>query len=299
VKNALLAKHLKDAAEAGDPFAQFEVGFLLDSGHDGEQDFDKASEWYSKAAAQGHSTAEGNLLLQHVLGHVSLWSPDFVFRRLKELALTGDFQSENNVGLCYQFGFGTAQDYREAASWFLRAALVGLAEAQFNLAGLYYEGNGFEKDIGAAVEWYTRAAQQREELALLQLASLYQKGIGVAKDLSRAVTLYSTAYRSGSVRAATHLAFLFKKGLGVERNDRLAYELFLETVSRPDTPSAKENSSYRGSACYWLGHMTEHGEGVERDLRSARKWYAKGAACGQPECVEAVARLRIRPRRRH
>ena len=295
----MLAKHLKKAAEAGDPFAQFEIAVSLDYGRDGEQDFDKAADWYFKAASQGHGAAEGNLLLQHVLGQVNLWSPDFVFKRLREIAQAGDREWENNLGLCYQHGFGTAQDYGQAAAWFLRAADGGLPIAQFNLAGLYYEGKGFEKDVGVAVEWYTRAARQREELALLQLGSMYQKGIGVAKDLSRTLTMYSIAYWLGSSRAANHLGFLFKHGLGVERYDSLAYELYLESVSRPGTPSAEEPPSYRGTACYWLGQMEEHGEGVERDLRSARKWYAKGAACGNSGCIEAVARLRIRPRPRH
>jgi TPR repeat protein len=188
----------------------------------------------------------------------------FVFKRLREIAQAGDREWENNLGLCYQHGFGTAQDYGQAAAWFLRAAEGGLPIAQFNLAGLYYEGKGFEKDVGVAVEWYTRAARQREELALLQLGSMYQKGIGVAKDLSRALTMYSIAYWLGSSRAANHLGFLFKHGLGVERNDSLAYELYLESVSRPGTPSAEEPPSYRGTACYWLGQM----EGAWRRCRA-------------------------------
>jgi uncharacterized protein len=141
------------------------------------------------------------------------------------------------------------------------------------------------------MEWYTRAAQQREELALLQLGSMYQKGIGVEVNLNRAFVLFLIAYRRGSVRAANHLGFMFKKGLGTERADEIAYGLYLESVSRHDTPDARENPSYRGSAYYWLGYMAEHGEGVEQNLRDAKRWYSRGAACRQFGCIKAMNRL--------
>ncbi len=210
----LLTDDLKRAAEAGDPFAQCEIAISFDYGNDGEQDFAKAADWYSKAAAQGHTCAVGNLLLQHILGQAQIWPPEDVFKRMLDLAASGDNSWENNVGLCFRNGFGTSQDYEKAIGWFTRAARGGSATAQFNLGGMYYEGGGVEKDLKLAVEWYTRAAQQREELALLQLGSMYQKGIGVEIDLLRARTLYSIAYRLGSGRAANHLGILFRRGLG-------------------------------------------------------------------------------------
>jgi len=110
VMNPLLATYLKEAADAGDPFAQFELGIRIEDGYDGEQDFEKASEWYAKAAVQGHGGAEANLLLAHVFGRAGMWSPDHVFRRLVELTESGGSDLENSVGLCYQFGFGVTQD---------------------------------------------------------------------------------------------------------------------------------------------------------------------------------------------
>jgi len=295
----ILTEYLRERAAVGDPFAQFEIALSLDYGNDGEQDFSTAAVWYLKAAAQGHVSAEGNLLLQHILGQAQDWPPEHVFRRLLELAALEDTDWENNLGLCFQHGYGTPQNYQRAVELFSRAARGGSATAQFNLGGMYYEGWGVEKNLDRAVEWYTRSAQQREELALLQLGSMYQKGIGVEVDLARARTLYSIAYRLGSSRAATHLGFLFRRGLGVEQNNVLAYQLFREAVVRADTPNITDNRSYRGTAFYWLGYMTEHGEGVERNLREARKWYEEGAVCEQRLCVEAVARLSEKQKPRH
>ena len=286
-----IRKLIRDAAEKGDPFAQFELAIAFDYGYGGEQDFEKASAWYVKAASQGHDAADGNLLLQHIFGQASLVEPQEVFRRLKARGESGDREAQNNLGLCYQYGYGTEQNYAEAALWFRRAAEGGLATAQFNLGGLYYEAKGFEKDLHSAIEWYTRAAQQRDELALLQLGRIYQKGLGVEPDLRRAFILYLIAYKQGSVRAANHLGFLFKKGLGTQRDDSVAYQLYLESVSGPDTPEVPDNLSYRGTAYYWLGYMAENGEGTKRDLRAAKRWYKRGADCGQSNCVEAISRL--------
>jgi uncharacterized protein len=298
VRNLDISERIRQAAKDGDPFAQFELGLSFDFGTYGEQDFQKAADFYAKAANQGHRTAQGNLLLQHVLGQAKAYQPAVVFVQLKNRAESGDREAQNNLGLCFQFGYGTVQDYGEAAVWFRRAAEGGLATAQFNLGGLYYEGNGLEKDLGIAIEWYTQAAEQRDELALLQLGRIYQKGFGVEVNLKRAVVLYLIAYKQGSVRAANHLGFMFKKGLGVEQDNSLAFDLFLESVNRPDTPEIAESLSYRGTAYYWLGYMAENGEGTKHDLRAAKRWFSRGAACGQSNCIEALARLRSISKRR-
>jgi TPR repeat protein len=136
---------MRQAAADGDPFAQFELGLDLDFGTLGEQNFEKAADYLTKAAGQGHQSAEGNLLLQHVLGQAKTYQPDVVFARLNSRAESGDREAQNNVGLCFQFGYGTAQDYGEAEVWFRRSAEGGLATAQFNLGGLYFEGMGGKK----------------------------------------------------------------------------------------------------------------------------------------------------------
>lgn len=293
---------IRQAAADGDPFAQFELGLDLDFGTYGEQNFEKAADYLTKAAGQGHQSAEGNLLLQHVLGQAKTYQPDVVFARLKSRAESGDREAQNNLGLCFQFGYGTAQDYGEAEVWFRRSAEGGLATAQFNLGGLYFEGKGREKDLATAIAWYTRAAEQRDELALVQLGWIYQKGLGIEVNLKRAVVLYLIAYEQGSVRAANHLALMFKKGLGVDQDNFLAFQLYLESVNRADTPEIAGSPSYHGSAYYWLGYMAEHGEGTKRDLRAAKRWDALGAACEQSSCIDAIARLRTgttRKRRRN
>ena len=288
-----ILERIRQAAKDGDPFAQFELGFSYDYGAWVEQDFQKAAEFYAKAAKQGHGTAEQNLLLQHIGGQAKIYRPATVFSKLKDRAESGDRDAQNNLGLCFQFGYGTKQDYSQAMIWFRHSADSGVATAQFNVGGLYFEGNGVEKDLNIAIEWYTKAAEQREELALIQLGHIYQKGLGVDIDLKRAFLLYLIAYKQGSSRASHHLGFMFKKGLGTAQDDSLAFQLYLESVNSPDTgTTVAQNSSYRSIAYFWLGRMTERGEGTKRDLRAAKRWYTRGAALGESGCVDALVRLK-------
>ena len=288
-----ILERLRQAAKEGDPYAQFELGYAFDCGFGVEQDIREAAEFYARAAEQGHKVAEHNLLLQHVSKQVKLHLPAVVFAKLESRAQAGDLDAQNNLGLCFQFGYGTQQDFGQSMVWFRRAADGGLATAQFNVGGLYFEGHGVEKDLALAIEWYTRAAEQRDELALIQLGSIHQKGLGVEIDLKRAFVLYLIAYKQGSSRAANHLGIMFKKGLGVAQDDCLAFELFLESVNSPDTGvTVERNNSYHRSAYYWLGHMTEKGKGTESNLRAAKRWFARGAALEDSSCIAALARLK-------
>jgi TPR repeat protein len=156
-----------------------------------------------------------------------------------------------------------------------------------------------EKDLSKAIDWYTRAAEQREELALIQLGWIHQKGMGVEVDLKRAFILYLIAYKQGSSRAANHLGFMYRKGLAVMRDDSLAFELYLESVNSPDTGvTVVHSNSYLSSAYFWLGHMTEKGEGTKRDLKAAIRWYTRGAALTDSSCIAALARLKSTQKRR-
>ena len=180
------------------------------------------------------------------------------------------------------------QDYAKAMIWFRRAADSGCATAQFNVGGLYFEGNGVEKDLRAATMWYKKAAEQRNELALVQLGWINQKGLGVEIDLKRAFVLYLIAYRQGSSRAAHHLGLMFKRGLDAPQDNFLAFQLYLESVNSPDTGmTVVQNNSYRSVAYFWLGHMTERGEGQSAICVRRSAGIRVARSLGQSGCVTA------------
>ncbi|KAF9898610.1 hypothetical protein EC991_010817 [Linnemannia zychae] len=67
------------------------------------------------------------------------------------------------VGVMFEKGHGTSQDYAQAFHWFLEAANQGNqgeATAQYNIGLLYRYGLGVPRDVRKAMEWFEAAANQ-------------------------------------------------------------------------------------------------------------------------------------------
>jgi TPR repeat protein len=86
----------------------------------------------------------------------------------------------------YERGLGVAQNYRQAADLYRKAAEQGLAEAQYGLGFLYLNGNGVPKDDTQATTWMLKAAEQGETKAEFNLGVCYLNGAGVNRDLNEA-----------------------------------------------------------------------------------------------------------------
>ena len=63
-----------------------------------------------------------------------------------------------------------ADDFKEAAKWYRKAAEQGHVSAQYNLGYMYHSGKGVTQDYGEAVKWYRKAAEQGEAEAQYSLA---------------------------------------------------------------------------------------------------------------------------------
>jgi TPR repeat protein len=118
---ALLEQVLQE--EPGHVQAQCQLGWCRSK----LGEFDKAVEWYRKAAEQGEE------------------------------------QARYNLGLCYANGEGVHKDAGKAVEWFRKAAAQGTADAQCSLGVRYWHGVGVCKDILQAAEWWRKAATQGHE----------------------------------------------------------------------------------------------------------------------------------------
>ncbi len=119
-------------------------------------------------------------------------------KELRPLAANGDACAQFDLGFMYDRGLGVPQDYKEAASWYRKAAEQGNASAQFYLGQMYDIGNSVPQDYQEAALWYRKAAEQGETLAQLYLGFLYDHGQGVAVDLVQAYKWYSLAAAAGN-----------------------------------------------------------------------------------------------------
>lgn len=169
---AFIVERYEGKADTGDARAMFNLGFLHERGAiTGTPDLTLAADWYAKAAAAGHASAQ--------------------FKRAS----------------MYAGGIGGPRDDAKAAVLYEAAAQQGMAEAQFNLALMLQNGTGLEKDIDAAIRWYEQAAFRGILPAMRSLGLLYLAGVGQSpQDDIEAWAWLTLAVESGDNALAAQLS---------------------------------------------------------------------------------------------
>ena len=125
-----------------------------------------------------------------------------------ESAKRGNAYGQDNLGYCYQKGYGVDQDYTEAVKWYRKAAEQGHANGQNNLGYCYEKGYGVDQDYTEAVKWYRKAAEQGNKYAQYNLGIYYEYGRGVTKNITEAVKWYRKAAEQGDEDAKKKLTKL-------------------------------------------------------------------------------------------
>lgn len=164
---------LRADALAGDPEAQFALGFAYFSGDGVNKDDKEAFNWFKSSAEQGNKN--------------------------------GQF----DVGFCYELGRGAVKNIGKAIEWYKKSAEQGHEAAALKLGQIYEKGYtvnhfSFEKDespqIKADLEesFYRYYIGTKDtsvgKINMLHLANCYEQGIGTPKRLYRAYELYSKCH---------------------------------------------------------------------------------------------------------
>lgn len=116
----------------------------------------------------------------------------------------GDAGSQVSLGVMYEKGQGTKQNYVEAAKWYRKAADQGDEIAQYNLAVMHAEGRGVVKSYGEALKLYRLAAGRGYDRAQSNLGVMYAEGRGVGKDNVLAHMWFSLSAAKGYQQGITN-----------------------------------------------------------------------------------------------
>ena len=279
-------KWFRDAAEQGFNPAQFNLGLVAaevasrladnnDRSEEVPQSRLEAVKWFRLAAKQ------------HLLGRLALkW-----FRKAVALAYV---QAQSNRGLMYPKGEEVPQnrqevvewfrlgrmcflgeemrlDFRQAATWFRKAAEQGHAQAQFNLGLMYSQGLGVRQDFCEAYNWFqlvNRRFKQRPLKWFRKAAELVL--IDVQYNLGRlALKWHRNAAEQGLTPAQHTLGVMYYQGEGVPSDYSQAATWFRKAAEQGHADSQND-----------LAVMYGEGKGVPQDFRQAATWYRKAAEQG-------------------
>ncbi len=122
--HARAAVLFQQAAEAGNPIATYEMGYLYENGDGVPKAPALSAEWYMRGARMGNAA------------------------------------SEAAVGQLYEYGNQVRENWDTAAQWYMKSAEQGYVMGEFRLGRAYQYGVGIPIDINAARQWYDRAAAQ-------------------------------------------------------------------------------------------------------------------------------------------
>jgi localization factor PodJL len=157
---------LREAADAGDPKAMFEIGNRYDAGRGLPSDRAAAARWYERAAEQGFAPAQ------------------------------------YRIGNFYEKGIGVERDTSKAKTWYQLAAAQGNASAMHNLAVLFAVGSDGTVDNESAGRWFVKAAELGVKDSQYNLGILAAKGLGVPQNLEESYKWFALVAQSGDKDAA-------------------------------------------------------------------------------------------------
>jgi hypothetical protein len=126
----------------------------------------------------------------------------------KKAAESGDPHAEMQIGYFYDAGIGVEKDAQRAAHWYQLAAAGGLPGAKVNLGVLYLWGTGVEKNESLAIEFFREAAAKGSGLADCYLGNVYYLGVGVPEDKAQGEQWYKKGAASHNPQAEYDLGTL-------------------------------------------------------------------------------------------
>ncbi len=280
--DAEAVKWCRRAAEQGHAAAQCYLGWMYADGRGVPKDQVKAVEWYTKAAEQGNDTAQNNLGMRYYNGNDGKKNYEEAVNWFRKAAEQGRAGAQYFLGRMYANGQGVPKDETEAMKWLRKAAEQGFAGAQCYLGRMYANGQGVPKDEAQAVEWYTKAADLGDAEAQYKLGCMYANGQGVPKDEAQAVGWYTKAAKQGNATAQNNLGIRFYNGNGVKKNREEAVNWFRKAAEQGFV-----EAQFNLARCYYSEH------GVAKDYAEAARWLHQAAKQGDADAQLCFALMLI------
>lgn len=190
----------------------------------------------------------------------------------RKAAAQNNADAQNNLGYCFQWGHGEQQDHAEAVRWYRRAAERGHAGAQNNLGYCCQWGLGTPQNSEEAAEWYRKAAEQGHPDAQTNLGYCYRHGYGVPQSSEETVRWYRKAAEQGNASAQNNLGLCYDNGYGVSQDYTEAVKWYRKAVEQGNA-----------SAKYNLGVCCQNGHGLRQDYAEAIRLYREAAEQGHSD----------------
>lgn len=165
---------LQELEEKNDIISNFQLGYIYSKGQIVERNDAKAFAYYNKAAEMDNSRQDPLLAKYKIKAAYNIGAMYFYgqgvaedkekgFLLIKNVAATGDLESNWLFGEMYALGAGVTQDFNKAKQHYLLATNKNHAKAQFSLGKMYFKGlleGSAEKSCEVIANEYFKLAEQ-------------------------------------------------------------------------------------------------------------------------------------------
>ncbi len=207
---ARAAELYRQAAEAGDAMASFQLGYLHEVGRGVPQDYAAARRYYQEAVTRGLAEARVRLAICHLEGWGGPQDRDAFAAELEQAAAAGVVAAQEILGSAYSLGIGVKRDHATAIHWLEQAARADSPTGQHG-AGLlneHFRGRAASLNRDIARTWYQLSAEQEYHTAMRAMArSLFEESAG-ARDRAEIRRWLELATESGDAESPFILAAL-------------------------------------------------------------------------------------------
>lgn len=314
-KDAILngAKLIKEAEEAGDKLAYYQMGMVYLSGYDTlvEQNLDEAEKRLLEAFKEYQDVDIAGLLANlyafteekcdykkafdyatiaaedennegyNVLGSLYLngWGVEknvnLALENYKMAAAFGDETAMNQIGIIFEGNDDFDANPEQSFYWFNEAAKKGLDVGMFNLGYCYKNGFGIETDVEQAAEWFKKSAELGYVDAMCELGDYYKETL---VDYNKAKMWYLKAAELGKAEAQSKLGLLYAD---IENDYKEAIKWFQKAMKQ-DNPEAFRHYAI----CLW------DGKGVMENKKKAQEMMKKAISLGHPDAEYELNEMR-------
>lgn len=250
-------KWYQDLADHGEPDAQYNLGFMYETGFSVPKDDGKAAQWYARAAEKKNVPAQLRLGMMYLAGagvkqseiQASKWLQAAGARGNKlaagireQLLGGGPALPIDKAELANRLRQTSAKDDKKAFAMLTAAvqeARAKLENEKTEHDALLAKRKGIQSALDQetdvefgldaqgrrTIRWYQRSAERGSAEAQFQLGRYYELGREVVPDLKEAVRWYRSAAEQAYPDAQYYLGMLFYYGIGVDPDPVLASSL--------------------------------------------------------------------------
>lgn len=252
------------AAELEYPFALHTAGTYLENGyHNQNPDAEAAFPYFLKAAEMNYANCQFEVGRCYRFGTGVAENPDKALEYYTLAAEAGNPKAMVELGLCYEYEYGVSFDAQKAQDYMQQAADLGYYYGQYKL-GYYYMHGLVEKDTEKALQWLEKAAEAGSAHAMLEIGDYYMYDYDHIDQADKSFAYFQKAMEMGVVHEGLGLAYEY--GIGVEANNAEAFKYF----------EMAANNNYV-DAMYHTGRCYLNGLGVKENHEEAFRWFNEAA----------------------